>query len=97
MQDENLSPVWGAATVDAASSKQIFDSSDKIKNARKRLPKYNWPWESLIVGKSFIVPFTDIKLQTLRPICSVKGREFDPRRRFIVAVHDDCYEVARVE
>lgn len=74
---------------------KIFDSSPKMKNARRGY-KRDYPWGKLECGQSFTVPKEDIKLVTLRPMSSNKGREFDPPRQFKVVEHDDCYEVGRI-
>lgn len=70
----------------------IFPSSAQLATKKS---KHNFPWKSLECGQSFSVPKEYIKIETLRPMCSLKGREMG--RKFKIVVHSDCYEVGRVK
>lgn len=72
----------------------IFKSSQKIKEDRRKIVKYNFPWDIIECGQSFTIPIEQIKLITLRSKASVFGKKLN--KRFKVAIHDDCYEVGRV-
>lgn len=74
---------------------QIFKSSEKLTNPEPKQAKRNWPWNTLECGQSFAVPKTEIKKETLRPLCSLKGKELN--KKFRMTEHDECYEVGRVK
>lgn len=74
---------------------QIFKSSEKLTQIPPKREKRNWPWNSLECGQSFSIPLTEIKAETLRPLCSLKGKELG--RKFKMVVHEEVYEVGRVE
>lgn len=70
----------------------IFPSSAQL--ATKKA-KHDFPWKTLECGQSFSVPREYIKIETLRPMCSMKGRELN--KKFKIVVHEGCYEVGRVK
>lgn len=74
---------------------QIFKSSEKLTQIPPKREKRNWPWNKLECGQSFSIPLVEIKPETLRPLCSLKGRELN--KRFKMVVHNDVYEVGRVK
>lgn len=74
---------------------QIFQSSEKLTKIPPKREKRDWPWNKLECGQSFSIPLTEIKPETLRPLCSLKGKALG--RKFKMVVHDEVYEVGRVE
>lgn len=77
------------------NERRIFPSSAKVTETRRISPQHDWPWNTIDCGQSFAVRLDEIKKQTLRPLCSLKGQEL--KKKFKMVVHDDCYEVARVK
>lgn len=73
----------------------IFESSSKINEDRRTNVKRNFPWNIINCGQSFAVPLNEIKIQTLRSQCSVMGKKL--HKKFKVVIHNDCYEVARID
>lgn len=80
---------------EAMNTRQTFKSSAKAAQSRRSPNKRDWPWDTIECGHSFRVELHEIKPQTLRPICSIKGRELGKKFRMIQ--HENCYEVARVK
>lgn len=74
---------------------EIIESSEKLTKFEPRKPKRNYPWEKLKCGQSFAIPKSEIKLETIRPIASKKGKQLG--KKFKVVEHDNLYEVGRVE
>lgn len=75
----------------------IVESSPLMRNKKHRGLKRDWPWQQLECGQSFVVSKDDIKIETLRPMCSQKGRSFNPIRKFRVVEHTNFYEVGRIK
>lgn len=69
---------------------KIFPSSPELTASGK----YNFPWDTIECGQSFAVPKDEIKLLTLRPMATAKGKKLN--KKFRVVEHDDCYEVGRL-
>ena len=78
-----------------ANTKSIFQSSEKMIQPKTKRVKRNWPWNELNCGESFSVELHEIKAETLRPLCSLKGRELGKKFRMIV--HETCYEIGRIK
>jgi len=74
---------------------QIFKSSERLIKPEPKRPKHDFPWNTVECGESFAVPRDQIKLETLRPLCSAKGKELNKKFRMIV--HENCYEVGRIK
>lgn len=74
---------------------QIFKSSEKLTQIQPKREKRDWPWNKLECGQSFSVELSEIKPETLRPLCSLKGKELG--RKFKMIMHEDVYEVGRVK
>lgn len=72
----------------------IFQSSSKANEDRRTNVKRDFPWNKLECGQSFAVPKSEMKAQTLRPMCSAYGKKL--HRKFKMIIHDDTYEVARI-
>lgn len=53
-----------------------------------------YPWRAVPVGKSFTVKLSEIKEGSLRSLAYKTGKRMNAR--FIVVIHGDVYEVARV-
>lgn len=75
--------------------RDMYQISAKLANPAPKRPKHNFPWNDLIVGKCFLVKHDEMKLKTLRALASNMSRKLN--RKFRVAVHDDVYEVGRLE
>lgn len=73
----------------------ILPSSPQLVSNCQIRDKHNFPWDKLECGQSFKVPKEYIKAETLRPMCSLKGKQMN--KKFKMIVHDDCYEVGRVK
>lgn len=71
---------------------EIFPSSPQLATKKS---KHNFPFKSLECGQSFSVPKDYIKIETLRPMCSLKGREMG--KKFKIVVHEKIFEVGRVK
>ena len=74
--------------------REIFATSEKLKQPAHNLPKHDFPWSTIECGQSFAVQFHEMRLKTLRSLASKKSKLLG--RRFKVAVHDEAYEVGRV-
>lgn len=70
----------------------IFPSSPQLATKKS---KHNFPFKSLECGQSFSIPKEYIKIETLRPMCSLQGKQL--RKRFKIVVHEDVFEVGRVK
>ena len=70
----------------------IYPSSQQLTAKRS---KYDFPWNTIDCGQSFMVDKSLIKGVTLRPLCSIKGKELG--KKFKMVEHNDCYEVGRVK
>lgn len=75
--------------------RQVYPNSGKLLKPEPKQTKHDFPWLTLECGQSFIVQFEEMKLQTLRPLVSNMNRKLN--KKFKIAVHDNCYEVGRVE
>lgn len=74
--------------------RQTFPISGKLANPQPKPPKYDFPWETVEIGHGFAVSKDEVKLITLRSMCSHKSKLL--KKKFRVAIHDDCYEVGRL-
>jgi hypothetical protein len=75
------------------SDVEIFTSSPQL--TTPKVIKHKYPWNELECGQSFAIPKDKIKLSTLRPMATAKGKRWN--KKFKVIEHADVYEVGRVE
>lgn len=74
------------------SDTTIFSSSPQL--TTPKVIKHKYPWNELECGQSFAIPKDRIKLLTLRPMATAKGKKLN--KKFRVVEHGDCYEVGRL-
>lgn len=82
----------------AIVSFNIVESSDAAKLAGEPKTKVEYPFDTLNVGQSFLVPFASGVVEgTLRMVVSRRNRRDKPKR-YSVIKHEahSCYEVARI-
>lgn len=76
----------------------IVDSSPQAKEDDKKQGRIEYPFDSLDVGKSFVVPFSVVSESQIR--MAVSRRNKKGPGKFRVIKHDapnNCFEVARRE
>jgi hypothetical protein len=56
-----------------------------------------YPWDTLAIGKSFIVPHGDIKYETLYKYANRMGKKLGKRFKVVNHVADAIYEVGLIE
>lgn len=73
--------------------KQIFPSSEKVMQIKTRR-EAKYPWQELRAGQSFQVSYSEIALDSLRPLASRMGKKFGKRFRVVDHGEKVGYEVA---
>lgn len=77
---------------------EIWDASPEImqKGAKQAHHNAKYPWETLEVGKAFIIPHKNIKWKTLVPYCHRMSKKLG--KSFVAKDHgpEVGYEVARL-
>lgn len=77
--------------------KDTYESSNKVSNVVYRGGEPKYPWRTMNVGTSFLVPYSEAKGLSLRSYASLMGKRTG--HRFRVVDHGEAvgHEVARVE
>ena len=75
--------------------KEVDSSPAMLSQASDNRKKY--PWDTLAIGKSFIVPHSDIKYETLYKYASRMGKKLGKRFKVVNHAADAIFEVGLIQ